>query len=100
MLQKTSFLIFFLIISSSSSTLALLGVLSLDTAWTSAAVWRPQGEVDVLLAVQTNHKGGDIHHLLADTVKTKYTISSNIYVDILFWTCVNGILQASLTRNS
>lgn len=73
--ENASFLIFFLIISSSSSTLALLGVLSLDAAWTSTAIWRPQGEVDVLLAVQTNHKGWDIHHLLAHTVKKIYTVS-------------------------
>ncbi|KAF3839671.1 hypothetical protein F7725_018388, partial [Dissostichus mawsoni] len=45
--------------SASSATLALLGVLSLDAAWASTTVWRPQGEVDVLLAVQANHKGGD-----------------------------------------
>lgn len=67
----TSFLILLLIVGSSSSALALLGVLSLDTAWASATVRRPQGEVNVLLAVQTNHKGGDVHHLLADTAKTK-----------------------------
>lgn len=67
----TSFLILLLIVSSSSSALALLGVLSLDTAWASATVRRPQGEVNVLLAVQTNHKRGDVHHLLADTAKTK-----------------------------
>ena len=66
----TSFLILLLIVSSSSSTLALLGVLSLDTAWASTTVWRPQGEVDVLLTVQANHKGGDVHHLLAHTAKT------------------------------
>lgn len=65
----TSFLILLFIVSSSSSTLALLGVLSLDTAWASATVRRPQGEVNVLLAVQAHHKGGDVHHLLADTAK-------------------------------
>lgn len=60
-------LIFLLIISSSSSTLALLGILSLDTAWATTTVWWPQREVNVLLTVQTNHKGGDVHHLLAHT---------------------------------
>lgn len=65
----TSFLILLLVISSSSSTLALFGVLSLDAAWASTAVWRPQGEVDVFLAVQPNHEGGDVHHLLAHTAK-------------------------------
>lgn len=68
--QTTSSLIFLLIISSSSSALTLLGVLSLDTAGASAAVRRPQREVDVLLAVQANHKGRDVHHLLAHTAKT------------------------------
>ena len=66
-----SFLILLLVVSSSSSTLALLGVLSLDAAWASATVWRPQGEVDVLLAVQAHHEGGDVHHLLAHTAKTE-----------------------------
>lgn len=65
----TSFLIFLLVVSASSATLALLGVLSLDAAWASTTVWRPQGEVDVLLAVQANHKGGDVHHLLSHTAE-------------------------------
>lgn len=70
----TSFLILLLIISSSSSTLALLGVLSLDAAWASTTVRGPQGEVDVLLAVQANHKGGDVYHLLAHTAKIQRKI--------------------------
>lgn len=74
-----SFLILLFIIRSSSSALALLGVLSLDTAWASATIWRPQGEVDVLLAVQTNHKGGDVHHLLADTTKNRQR-SFKVYI--------------------
>lgn len=78
----TSFLILLFIISSSSSTLALLGVLSLDTAWASATVWRPQREVNVLLAVQTNHKGGDVHHLLADTTKTEREVVTIQYLQI------------------
>lgn len=65
----TSFLILLLIVSSSGSTLALLGVLSLNAAWASAAIWRPQREVNVLLAVQADHEGRDVHHLLAHTAK-------------------------------
>lgn len=73
----TSFLIFLLIISPSRSTLALLGVLSLDATWASATVGRPQGEVDVLLAVQANHEGGDVHHLLAHAAeRTRGAVSA------------------------
>lgn len=71
--QTMPFLILLLIVSSSSSTLALLGVLSLDTAWASTAVRRPQGEVNVLLAVQAHHEGGDVHHLFAHTGETQET---------------------------
>lgn len=63
-------LVLLLIVSSSSSTLALLCVLSLDTARTSSSVRRAQGEVDVLLTVQTHHKRRDIHHLLTHTTHT------------------------------
>lgn len=80
---RRSFLILLLVISASSSSLALLGVLSLDAAWTSTAVWRPQREVDVLLAVQANHKGGDVHHLLAHAAKTDK--SSNNPIQMLLF---------------
>ena len=60
-------LILLFIISSSGSTLALLGVLSLNAAGATTTIWRAKGEVDVLLAVQADHERGDVHHLLADT---------------------------------
>lgn len=63
----SSSLILLLIVSTSRSTLALLGVLSLHATRTATTVWRAQGEVNVLLAVQPHHKGWDVHHLLAHT---------------------------------
>lgn len=53
----------------------------------------------MLLAVQTNHKGGDIHHLLAHTAeRTNTTFSINAMC--FDWTSASNLLQASLTRNS
>lgn len=62
-----SILVLLLIVSSSRATLALLGVLALHAAGAATAVWRAQGEVDVLLAVQPHHEGWDVHNLLAHT---------------------------------
>lgn len=62
-----SILVLLLIVSSSRATLALLGVLALHAAGAATAVWRAQGEVDVLLAVQSHHEGWDVHNLLAHT---------------------------------
>lgn len=52
------------------ATLLLLGssghALALDTAGASTAVWRGEGEVDVLLGVQTDDERGDVDDLLAN----------------------------------
>lgn len=58
--------ILLLVITSSSPALALLGVLPLHAAWAAAPVRRTEGEVDVLLGVQADNEGRDVHHLLAD----------------------------------
>ena len=52
-----------ILILVSGTALTLLGVLPLDTTGAAAAEGRLQAEIDVLLAVQTNHKGRYIHHL-------------------------------------
>lgn len=59
-------LILLLIITSPGSTLALLGVLPLHAARAATPVRGPEGEVDVLLGVQADNEGRDVHHLLAD----------------------------------
>merc|ERR1719272_2266753 len=41
--------------------------LSLPSAWSATAEWRVDGEVNVLLRVQPNHEGRDVHELLSDT---------------------------------
>lgn len=53
---------------SSGPTMAFLGVLPLHTAWAAThLVGGPEGEVcDVLLVVQADKEGQDVHHLLAD----------------------------------
>ena len=43
-----------------------LGLLSADTAGTTTTEWRGQGEVDVLLGVETDDEGRDVDDLLAD----------------------------------
>lgn len=43
------------------------GTLSLDTAGTSTTIGRSEGEVNVLLGVETNDEGRNVDNLLADT---------------------------------
>ena len=54
------------------ATLLLLGgsgsALALDTTGATSAVWRGEGEVDVLLGLETNDERGDVDNLLANTV--------------------------------
>ena len=38
--------------------------------WATTAIWRAKGEVDVLLAVQTDDVTGDVNHLLPDSAHT------------------------------
>ena len=47
-----------------SSSLAL----ALDTTRATSAIWRGEGEVDVLLGLETNDERGDVDNLLANTV--------------------------------
>lgn len=60
------YLILFLIITSSSTALAFLGILPLHSPWTATTIRRTEEEVNVLLRVQRNNEGWDVHHLLAD----------------------------------
>ena len=46
------------------------GLLALDTSRTATAVGRGESEVDVLLGVETDHVGGNVDDLLADTIFT------------------------------
>ena len=59
-------LILLLVVSSPSPTLALLGILPLHAARAATPVGRAQREVDVLLGIQADNEGWDVHHLLAD----------------------------------
>lgn len=54
------------VIASASPTLALLGILPLHAAWAATPIRRPQGEVNVLLGIQADDEGWDVHHLLSD----------------------------------
>ena len=47
-----------------SSSLAL----ALDTTGTTSAIWRGEGEVDVLLGLETDDERGNVDNLLANTV--------------------------------
>ena len=40
--------------SITSTSLALLGVLPLDTSWSASTEWRLEAEVNVLLGIQTD----------------------------------------------
>ena len=39
----------------SAAALTLLGVLSLDTSWTTATEWRSEGEFNVFLGVKSDN---------------------------------------------
>jgi len=47
--------------------LSSLGLLAADTTWATTTEWRVQGEVNVLLGVETDDERWDIDDLLADT---------------------------------
>jgi len=46
--------------SITSTSLALLGVLPLDTSWSASTEWRLEAEVNVLLGVQADDEGWDV----------------------------------------
>ena len=60
------YLLFLLLAFLFTTALGSTGLLALDTARTAPAVGRGEGEVDVLLRVETDHVGGDVDDLLAD----------------------------------
>jgi hypothetical protein len=47
--------------------LGSLGLLSADTSWTSTTEWRAQGEVDVLLGVETDNERWNVDDLFTNT---------------------------------
>merc|ERR550525_67148 len=49
-----------------SASLALLGVLPLDTSWSAASEWRLEAEVNVLLGIQTDNERWNVDNLLPD----------------------------------
>ena len=46
-----------------SASFSLLGVLPLDTSRSATSEWRLEGEVNVLLGVQTDNEGRDVDNL-------------------------------------
>lgn len=44
------------------------GLLSPHTTWASTTKWRGEGEVDVLLRVETDNERWDVDNLLSDAV--------------------------------
>ena len=72
MIKQTSSLLFlFLAAILTVVTLALsgLGLLSPDTTWATTTEWRGEGEVDVLLGVEADNEGWNVHDLLADAAE-------------------------------
>lgn len=64
-----------------SAIRTLLQVLPLDTASAAATEWRAQGEVDVLLRIQTDNEAGDVHQLLTDTANAQQKVHNKITND-------------------
>ena len=46
-----------------------LGLLPSDATRATSTEWRSKGEIDVLLGVETDHEGGNVDNLLADTLQ-------------------------------
>jgi hypothetical protein len=67
MVSCTLHLLLLLLLTLATATLGGLGLLSADTAGAAATEGRSQGEVDVLLGVETDHEGRNVDNLLADT---------------------------------
>ena len=61
----------------SAAALALLGVLSLDTSWTTATEWWSEGEVNVFLGVKSDNVWWDI-----DNLKKYFTKTSDIILSV------------------
>lgn len=59
-------LLLLLLLVTTLAALSSLGLLSADTTGTTATKGRGQGEVDVLLGVETDHERGNVDDLLAD----------------------------------
>jgi len=55
-----------LLIVAALFLLGSLGLLPPDTTWSPAAEWTGQRKVDVLLAVESDHKAGNVDDLLAN----------------------------------
>lgn len=60
-------LLLLLLLVTTLAALSSLGLLSADTTGTTTTKGRGQGEVDVLLGVETDHERGNVNDLLADT---------------------------------
>lgn len=67
MVSCTLHLLLLLLLTLATATLGSLGLLSADTTGAAATEGRSQGEVDVLLGVETDHEGRNVDDLLADT---------------------------------
>lgn len=71
-------LLLFLLTVLVTTTLGSAGLLALHTTGTATAVGRGEGEVNVLLGVETDHVGRNVDDLLADTVRELvFTLSAN-----------------------
>jgi hypothetical protein len=60
-------LLFLFLITTIILLLRSLGLLSANTTRTSTSEWRAEGEIDVLLGIETNDEGWDVDDLLANT---------------------------------
>jgi len=64
---QASCLLVVLIFAATTTGFNLLHVLPLDATRSATTVWRLEGEINVLLAVQAHNVTGDVHNLLAHT---------------------------------
>ena len=70
----------------SAAALTLLGVLSLDTSWTTATEWWSEGEVNVFLRVKSDNVWWDVDNLKEYFTKCPISYCRSKYRFILsFW---------------
>ena len=82
----------------SAAALALLGVLSLDTSWTTATEWWSEGEVNVFLGVKSDNVWWDIDNLKIYFTKCPISLFRWKYRFVLSWKW--ELIVSSYRKNS
>ena len=84
----------------SAAALALLGVLSLDTSWTTATEWWSEGEVNVFLGVKSDNVWWDIDNLKKYFTKCPISYCRSKYRFFCLWNESSLYLHTEINLHS